>query len=136
MPWMVSFAGSTTTFMVCPCACLAYSSDAEDATQEILIKIITHLSTFRGESSFRTWSFRIAVNHLLSIKKSRAKEMNISFDMWEQLGNREDPSFDSASLPDAEKMLLDRRGAYRMHAGHAPVSRWENTYCLYTRGTI
>ena len=32
--------------------------------------------------------------------------MNISFDMWEQLGNREDPSFDSTSLPDAEKMLL------------------------------
>ena len=85
---------------------LGYSSDAEDATQEILIKIITHLSTFRGESSFKTWSFRIAVNHLLSIKKTRANEMNISFDMWEQLGYREEPSFDSASLPDAEKMLL------------------------------
>jgi RNA polymerase sigma factor (sigma-70 family) len=85
---------------------LAYSSDAEDATQEILIKIITHLSTFRGESSFKTWSFRIAVNHLLSIKKYRAEGMNISFDMWEQLGNREDPSFDPASLPDAEKILL------------------------------
>jgi RNA polymerase sigma factor (sigma-70 family) len=85
---------------------LGFSSDAEDATQEILIKIITHLSTFRGESSFKTWSFRIAVNHLLSVKKTRAGEMNISFDMWEQLGHREDPSFDSASLPDAEKMLL------------------------------
>jgi RNA polymerase sigma factor (sigma-70 family) len=85
---------------------LGYSSDAEDATQEILIKIVTHLSTFRGESSFKTWSFRIAVNHLLSVKQSRAEQMNISFDLWEEMGNREDPSFDSASLPDAEKMLL------------------------------
>jgi RNA polymerase sigma factor (sigma-70 family) len=85
---------------------LAYSSDAEDATQEILIKIVTHLSTFRGESSFKTWSFHIAVNHLRSIKQSRAARLNISFDMWEQLGHRDDPSFDDASLPDAEKMLL------------------------------
>jgi RNA polymerase sigma factor (sigma-70 family) len=85
---------------------LGFSSDAEDATQEILIKIVTHLSTFRGESSFKTWSFRIAVNHLLSVKQSRAAQMNISFDMWEEMGHREDPSFDYAFLPDAEKMLL------------------------------
>jgi DNA-directed RNA polymerase specialized sigma24 family protein len=31
---------------------LWHPSDAEDATQEILIKIITHLDGFRGESSF------------------------------------------------------------------------------------
>lgn len=85
---------------------LGYSSDAEDATQEILIKIVTHLSTFRGESSFKTWSFRIAVNHLLSMKQSRADQLNISFDTWEQLGHREDPSFDDAALSNAEKMLL------------------------------
>ena len=39
-------------------------ADAEDATQDILLKMITHLSTFRGESAFTTWVFRIAVNHL------------------------------------------------------------------------
>ncbi|MBP9191726.1 MAG: sigma-70 family RNA polymerase sigma factor, partial [Ignavibacteria bacterium] len=33
-------------------------SDAEDVTQETLIKIITKLSTFRGDSSFRTWAYR------------------------------------------------------------------------------
>ena len=37
--------------------------DAEDATQEILIKLLTKLSTFRGESEFRTWLYRLAVNH-------------------------------------------------------------------------
>lgn len=30
--------------------------DAEDATQEILIRVITRLSTFRGESSLGTWA--------------------------------------------------------------------------------
>ena len=39
-------------------------ADAEDAAQDILLKIITHLSSFRGDSLFTTWVFRIAVNHL------------------------------------------------------------------------
>ena len=37
-------------------------ADAEDASQEILLKVITHLSSFRQESAFSTWVFRIAVN--------------------------------------------------------------------------
>lgn len=30
-------------------------ADAEDATQDILLKMITHLSFFRGESAFTSW---------------------------------------------------------------------------------
>ena len=37
-------------------------ADAEDAAQDILLKMITHLSSFRGDSAFTTWVFRIAVN--------------------------------------------------------------------------
>ncbi|MDE6888725.1 MAG: RNA polymerase sigma factor [Eubacterium sp.] len=44
-------------------------TDAEDAAQDILLKMITHLSSFRGDSSFTTWVFRIAVNHLKNYKK-------------------------------------------------------------------
>jgi RNA polymerase sigma factor (sigma-70 family) len=40
-------------------------ADAEDATQEILIKAITRLNSFEGRSEFRTWLYRIASNHLL-----------------------------------------------------------------------
>ena len=43
-------------------------ADAEDASQEILLKVITHLSSFRQESAFSTWIFRIAVNHLKDYK--------------------------------------------------------------------
>ena len=45
-------------------------SDAEDATQEILIKVMTNLFTFRKESEFTTWVYRIAVNYLINYKKS------------------------------------------------------------------
>ena len=34
--------------------------DAEEVTQEVLIKAVTRLSTFQGESKFRTWLYRIA----------------------------------------------------------------------------
>ena len=40
-------------------------ADAEDATQEIFIKAITHLGGFEQHSGFRTWLYRIAGNHLL-----------------------------------------------------------------------
>lgn len=44
-------------------------ADAEDATQDILLKMITHLSSFRGDSAFTTWVFSIASNHLKNYKK-------------------------------------------------------------------
>lgn len=43
--------------------------NAEDITQDILIKVITKLATFNNKSQFRTWLYRIVVNHVLNIKK-------------------------------------------------------------------
>ena len=54
-------------------------ADAEDATQDILLKMITHLSSFRGDSSFTTWVFRIAVNHLKNYKKHMFAHAGLSF---------------------------------------------------------
>ncbi len=85
---------------------LMFAADAEDATQDILIKILMHLNDFKGESRFWTWAYRIAVNHLLSLKRYRAKEMGINFDFWEEDMKRTDPSFDYAALPEPSKALL------------------------------
>ncbi|HEX8945921.1 MAG TPA: sigma factor [Gemmatimonadaceae bacterium] len=51
---------------------LWHPQDAEDASQEILFKIVTSLATFRGESAFRTWALRVATNHLLNVRRSCA----------------------------------------------------------------
>lgn len=59
---------------------LWHPADAEDATQEILVKIVTHLSDFRGESRFSTWAWRVAVNHLLTTRRRRAEQRAHSFD--------------------------------------------------------
>ena len=57
-------------------------ADAEDATQDILLKMITHLSSFRGDSSFVTWVFRIAVNHLKNYKKHMFAHYPLSFEYY------------------------------------------------------
>lgn len=43
----------------------ACPQDAEDATQEILIKVMTRLDSFRGDAAVTTWAYRVAANHLL-----------------------------------------------------------------------
>lgn len=61
---------------------LWHPADAEDASQEILIKVLTHLSTFRRDSSFLTWVYHIACNHLLTKRKQRAEEKMQTFEQF------------------------------------------------------
>lgn len=64
---------------------LLYPEDAEDATQEILIKVITHLSTFNHKSQFTTWVYRVATNYLLTYKGQKTKEFAMPFDDYADL---------------------------------------------------
>ena len=82
---------------------------AEDATQEILIKAVTKLSTFEGKSAFRTWLYRIAVNHLLNVRKSEMEERKMTFvDMGASLeGVPEEELPDQRSLPMETKILVE-----------------------------
>lgn len=54
--------------------------NAKDASQEILIKVITNLSDFKGQSSFSTWVYRIATNYLLTHLSKSIKTQTMSFD--------------------------------------------------------
>ena len=47
--------------------------DAMDATQEVLIKMFTRLNTFQQKSQFRTWLYRIAVNHFLNVPRTKTE---------------------------------------------------------------
>lgn len=57
-------------------------ADAEDATQDILLKMITHLSSFRGDSLFTTWVFSIAANHLKNYKKHMFAQCPLRFEYY------------------------------------------------------
>lgn len=49
-------------------------NDAADLAQEAMIKVVTHLGKFNFKSSFRTWAYRIVVNHFINEKKKRGNE--------------------------------------------------------------
>jgi RNA polymerase sigma factor (sigma-70 family) len=87
-------------------------ADAEDATQESLLKIATRLVTFRGESAFRTWAYRIAMRHLLDRKRSRPELSVAGFDCYGHYLARaadEDPADPSATPADTALIVEEAR---------------------------
>ncbi|MGF6882170.1 RNA polymerase sigma factor (sigma-70 family) [Nocardia sp. GAS34] len=48
--------------------------DAEDATQEILLRVLERLGTWRGEARLSTWAYRIGVNYLLNLRRRSPQE--------------------------------------------------------------
>ncbi|MFM7507086.1 MAG: RNA polymerase sigma factor, partial [Rubrivivax sp.] len=59
---------------------LGHRDDAADATQEILLKVVTHLSGFRAESAFTTWVWRVAYNHLATARTRKAESPEVSLE--------------------------------------------------------
>lgn len=56
--------------------------DAEDATQEILVRVVTRLAQFDFRSRLKTWVYRIAVNYILDVKKSPVERMHLNFERF------------------------------------------------------
>lgn len=85
-----------------------YPQDAEDITQEVLIKIITKLSSFRFESSFRTWAYRICVNQVLNMKKTLGELKHAdNFDRyWKNIESTPDNELPAQEHYDVEMKVL------------------------------
>jgi RNA polymerase sigma factor (sigma-70 family) len=58
---------------------LWHPQDAEDATQEILVRVVTRLAQFDFESRLRTWAYRVATNYLLDVKRSCVERQKLDF---------------------------------------------------------
>ncbi|TRX62733.1 RNA polymerase sigma factor [Fulvivirga sp. M361] len=86
---------------------LLFPDDAKDATQEILIKIVTHLSTFKGESQFQTWVYRIASNYLLTEKKKLSRAIYTSIEDYASLIDRGQSNAVLHAKNEGELLLLE-----------------------------
>ena len=65
---------------------LGDASKAEDATHDVFLKAYRKWDTFRGESSARTWLYRIAINHCYNLRQSWASRhliTNADEAVWE-----------------------------------------------------
>lgn len=87
---------------------LADPDAAQDATQEILIRVITKLSTFNGDSRFETWVYKVAVNYLITARKVISRDPGLSFEHFgkDLIDGLVD---ESAASPEDHAMLNDLR---------------------------
>jgi RNA polymerase sigma factor (sigma-70 family) len=77
--------------------------DAEEVTQEVLIKAATRLSTFQGQSKFRTWLYRIASNHVLNMRRRGGETGDHTFPTYAAAINNTPDS----ELPDPKSVPVD-----------------------------
>lgn len=64
---------------------------AEDVTHDVFLKVFRKLSEFRGESSWRTWLYRITINHCHNVKQSWHSRNLVT--------NADDAVWDNAAAP-------------------------------------
>ena len=76
------------------------AAEAEDLLQEVLLTVWLHLSTFRSESSFRTWMTRIAINEALQLfrREQRRRMAYTSYDFDSFASPHESPCQSLATL--------------------------------------
>jgi len=87
---------------------LGSSTDAEDAVQETFLKVQRGIASFRGQSSFATWTFRVLVNTCYDARRSRLRKKEVAAD--------DEPGDDAAPRPEprapvahpALRMALER----------------------------
>jgi len=85
--------------------------DAEDASQDILLSIVMNLGSFRGDSLFKTWVYRVACNRLIALKKQRMEKQNLSFDLMAEDLNHglETPERSEETAPEYHRILDEIR---------------------------
>src|SRR5262249_13365317 len=87
---------------------LWHPEDARDATQDILIRVVTGLTGFRGDSAFSTWVYRVAANPRNGARAGRLEAQRLTF---EAFGDDLDTGLAEAPLvvgrPVEEALLLE-----------------------------
>ena len=82
------------------------AEDAADMTQETFIKAYNSLQSFRGDSKFSVWLYRIASNVCLDFLRSRSRKPTVSLSVEDDEG--EETELDIADESQSPEQLLER----------------------------
>jgi RNA polymerase sigma factor (sigma-70 family) len=86
-------------------------NDAEDATQEVMIRLVTNLGSFEGRSRFTTWAYTVAVQQLLRTAR-RPTEASIAGQRRSQRSSTampRTPAYEPATRAEYEELCADVR---------------------------
>ena len=83
------------------------SEDASDMTQEAFIKAYNSLHSFRGDSKFSVWIYRIATNVCLDFLRSKSRRPSVSLSVEDNDGD--EVQLDVADESQSPELLLDRQ---------------------------
>ncbi len=85
---------------------LGTTSDAEDAVQDTFLKIQRSIASFRGQSSFATWTFRILINTCYDARRSRMRKKEVAHDGPDETAVRPEPR--AAAAHPSLRLALER----------------------------
>lgn len=81
---------------------------AQDATQEVLIKVITNLSSFEGRSALMTWVYRITTRHIFALQAKRQRVRQLDEAAFDALLERGLAYGQDQPQPSADELVLVR----------------------------
>src|SRR5437879_5564102 len=95
--------------------------DAMDISQETFVRVHRYLPSFKGDSSFFTWTYRIAVNLCLDAGRKKGRSEPVEFDEREaDIEAAMDPP--SSAFAGPQKTALNRELADKMEEALASLS--------------
>jgi RNA polymerase sigma-70 factor (ECF subfamily) len=83
---------------------LRHAGDVEDVVQDVFIRAHRGLASFRGESAFFSWLYRIATNAALSHLKRQPAEVQLGDDAPEERATAFEPGVSDAADPERTLM--------------------------------
>lgn len=90
-------------------AVLRDEKEAEDALQEVFLKVFTSLPRYKGEG-FKTWMTRIAVNHAIDMKRKQARrrEDMVESALNDRLGSEKEQVETAVMRIERQQLVLQR----------------------------
>ena len=113
---------------------LNHEADALDAVQEGFIKALTHLPSFEGRSSFKTWLLRVVSNASLDLGRQRGRHEMVSMDALGPAQRDEvEPFIDSDPAKDLDR--ADLRGKLSEALAELPLAQ-RQTFVLHAEAEL
>ena len=88
-----------------------HPADAEDAAQEVMIRLVTNLGSFEGRSRFTTWAYTVAVRQLLRTARRGVEAAVAGPETFTAFldTHADDPAYEPASQVEYDELCADVR---------------------------